>query len=63
MMLIIEIHVDTIEESKPSTPNAADGRPKRVNKKSKNTGNRFWNTIRFSSHGSLIHKENNKNEG
>ena len=66
-MLIIEIHVDTIEESNSSTSKTVDesslrSSPKRATQKKNNEGSRFWNTIRFSFPGSLIQKENHKDE-
>ena len=54
-MLIIEIHVETIEESNPSTrKKREDERPKRAINKTKNTSNRFWKAIKLSFPGSLI---------
>ncbi|HBX68756.1 MAG TPA: hypothetical protein DEH25_05080 [Chloroflexi bacterium] len=62
-MLIIEIHVETIEETNPSTQHQrADEGPKRVNKKSTNTGNRFWNAIKLSIPGSLNQQNNTRDE-
>jgi hypothetical protein len=61
MMLIIEIHVDTIEESKPSTrKKREDERLNKASDKSKNTGNRFWNAIKLSIPGSLIPQDKNE---
>ena len=60
-MLIIEIHVDTIEESKPSTRmKREDERPKKPRDKTKTTGNRFWNAIKLSIPGSLIPQDENE---
>jgi hypothetical protein len=60
-MLIIEIHVDTIEESKPSTRiKREDERPKKASDKTKTTGNRFWNAIKLSIPGSLIPQDENE---
>lgn len=60
-MLIIEIHVDTIEnaEMSPSTqPKREDERPTGASHKPKTTGNRFWKAIKVSIPGSL--KQQNK---
>jgi len=62
-MLIIEIHVDTIEsaDAPPSTrPKREDERPKRASKDLKITGNRFWNAIKVSIPGSLIPQNKEK---
>jgi hypothetical protein len=70
-MLIIEIHVDTVEETKPSTrkqradeapkPGAPKrGAPKRAKNKSKHTGNRFWKAINLNFPGSLIPQDKNE---
>ena len=62
-MLIIEIHVDTIEntEKSPSTQKNREGeRPTRAGQKSKTPGNRFWKAINLSFPGSQKHQ--NKNE-
>ena len=56
-MLIIEIHVDTIEDTEKSsstTIKRVDERPTRADQKSNTTGNRFWNAIKVSFPGSLI---------
>ena len=61
-MLIIEIHVETIEETNPSTHHErADEGPKRGHKNSRNTGHRLWNAI-ISIPGSLIPQNNTKDE-
>ena len=60
-MLIIEIHVDTIEESNPSTrKQREDERRKKAGEKTHTTGNRFWNAIKLSIPGSLIPQDKNK---
>ena len=65
-MLIIEIHVDTVEESKPSTRKQREGEgperggPKRAKNKSKQTGNRFWKAINLNFPGSLIPQDKNE---
>ena len=60
-MLIIEIHVDTIEESKPSTQNKReDERQNKASSKSKNKGSRFWKAIKLSIPGSLIPQDENE---
>ena len=62
-MLIIEIHVDTIEntEISPSTrTKREDERPTQASQKPVATGNRFWKAIKLSIPGSLISQ--NKNE-
>jgi hypothetical protein len=59
MMLIIEIHVDTIEneDSSPSThTKREDERPTEARKRIKHTGNRFWESIKVSIPGSLKSK-------
>lgn len=64
-MLIIEIHVDTIENADaPSSTNKkrSDERSTRANLKSKTTGNRFWNAIKLSIPGSLISQNKIKDE-
>ena len=57
-MLIIEIHVDTIEnaETSPSTrKNREQGkRPTKASQIQNTAGNRFWNAIKLSIPGSLI---------
>ena len=63
MMLIIEIHVETIENTDtiPSThKKREDERPTRASQKSNIIGNRFWKiaTLRFP--GSLIQKIDNE---
>jgi hypothetical protein len=63
MMLIIEIHVDTIEntETSPSTRiKREDERPTRASQKSRTTGNRFWKAIKLSIPGSLIPQNRNE---
>ena len=61
MMLIIEIHVDTIEESNSSTrKKRKDERPTRASHKSKNTGNRLWKAINLRFPGSLIPQDKNE---
>ena len=60
-MLIIEIHVDTIEETNPSTQPKADEGSKRASKKSPTAGNRVWNAI-ISIPGSLIPQSKTKDE-
>jgi hypothetical protein len=66
MMLIIEIHVDTVEESKTSTRNKREdkapkrGGPKRATNKSKHTGNRLWKAINLNFPGSLISQDKNE---
>ena len=60
-MLIIEIHVDTIEntESAASTQlKREDERLTKVKKESNSKGNRFWNAIKVSIPGSK--KENER---
>ena len=65
-MLIIEIHVDTIEESNPSTRKKREDEgsklssPKRASHKSKHTGNRFLKAIKLSFPGSLIPQDKNE---
>ena len=65
-MLIIEIHVDTVEDANPSTRKIREDEgsrpssPTKANEKSKHTGNRFWNAIKLSFPGSL--KPQDKNE-
>jgi hypothetical protein len=63
MMLIIEIHVDTIEnpETSPSTrKKREDERPKKAGQKQTTTGNRFWDAIKLSIPGSLIKQNENE---
>jgi hypothetical protein len=61
MMLIIDIHVDTVEDTNPSTRKIReDERPKRVKNSSKKTENRFWNAIKLSFPDSLIPQDENK---
>jgi hypothetical protein len=63
MMLIIEIHVDTIENSETNSSTSTrwqDEHPTRVNQKTKNIGNRFWKAININFPGSL--KTKNKKE-
>ena len=61
-MLIIEIHVDTVEDANPSTRKIREDEGSRPSSptKSKHTGNRFWNAIKLSFPGSL--KPQDKNE-
>ena len=62
-MLIIEIHVDTIEnaEVSPSTqPKREDERPTRASQKPINTGNRLWKAINLRFPGSLTPKDKNE---
>lgn len=65
-MLIIEIHVDTVEESNPSTRKKREdksperGSSRRAKQKSKHTGNRIWKAINLNFPGSL--KQQDKNE-
>ena len=62
-MLIIEIHVDTIEnaETSPSTRKEREGeQPKRTGQKSKTAGNRFWKAINLRFPGSLIPQDKDK---
>ena len=62
-MLIIEIHVDTIEnaEKSPSTqPKREDERTTKVKNNPITTGNRFWNAIKLSIPGSLIPQDKNE---
>jgi hypothetical protein len=60
MMLIIEIHAETIEESNPSThPKWEDERSKQAKENSQTTGNRFWKAFKRRVPGYLIqyHKD------
>ena len=65
-MLIIEIHVDTVEETNPSTrKQRADkgperGSPNRARNKSKHTGSRLWKAINLNFPGSLIQQDKNE---
>ena len=64
-MLIIEIHVDTIEneDSSPSThTKREDERPTKARKTIKNTGNRFWEVIKVSIPGSLTPNNKTRDE-
>jgi hypothetical protein len=63
MMLIIEIHVDTIEydEKSPSTrKKRGDERPTGASQQQKTAGNRFWDAIKLSIPGSLITQNENE---
>jgi hypothetical protein len=65
MMLIIEIHVDTIENAEPAASTQLkreDERLKKVNNKSISTGSRFWNAIKVSIPGSLVQKRKMEDE-
>jgi len=66
MMLIIDIHVDTVEETNPSTRKIREDKvskrssPIRVKNSSKKTENRFWNAIKLSFSDSLTPQEENE---
>jgi hypothetical protein len=65
MMLIIEIHVDTVENAEPAASTQRkreDERLKKVNNNSNSTGNRFWNAIKVSIPGSLVQKRKMEDE-
>ena len=54
-MLIIEIHTETIEETKPSTENhREDRRLERTNNHSQKIDNRFWKAVKNRVPGYLI---------
>ena len=64
-MLIIEIHVDTIEsaDTPPSTRAKREvERSKGASQKLKPTGNRYWNAIKLSIPGSLLPQNKTKDE-
>ncbi len=64
-MLIIEIHVDTIENAETSQstqPKREDERSEKVKNNPITTGNRFWNAIKVSIPGSLIQQNKAKDE-
>ena len=63
-MLIIEIHVDTVENAEPASTqlNREDERLTKVNKNSSSMGNRFWNAIKVSIPGSLVQKRKMEDE-
>ena len=64
-MIIIEIHVDTIEnaDTSPSTQTKReDERPAMAKHNPITTGNRFWNAIKVSIPGSLVQKNNKRDE-
>ena len=63
-MLIIEIHVDTVENAEPASTqlNREDERLTKVNKNSSSMGNRFWNAIKVSIPGSLVQKRKLEDE-
>jgi len=62
MMLIIEIHAETIEESNSSThPKWEDEHNKKTNKNLRTSRSRFWEAIKLSIPGSLI-TQNTKND-
>jgi hypothetical protein len=65
MMLIIEIHVDTIENAEPAASTQLKREDEsliKVKKESNSTGNRFWNAIKVSIPGSLIQKRKVEDE-
>ena len=62
-MLIIEIHVETIENSDahPSTAEKrSDEEPKRGSDKSNSPGSRFWKTFKHRVPGYLIQYHKNE---
>ena len=63
-MLIIEIHVDTIEDKKISSTDKKreEVRPTRVNKRTKSPSNRFWDSLKLSIPGSLKKEDKNTDE-
>ena len=63
-MLIIEIHVDTVENAEPASTqlNREDERLTKVNKNSSSMGNRFWYAIKVSIPGSLVQKRKLEDE-
>ena len=64
-MLIIEIHVDTVENAEPAASTQLKREDERLTKVLKNssiTGNRFWNAIKVSIPGSLVQKRKMEDE-
>ena len=66
MMLIIEIHVDTVENAEPAASTQVkqreDDRLKKGKNNSSSTGNRFWNAIKVSIPCSLVQKRKMEDE-
>ena len=65
-MLIIEIHVDTVENAEQAASTQLkqreDERLKKGNNNPNRTGNRFWNAIKVSIPGSLVQKRKMEDE-
>lgn len=64
-MIIIEIHVDTIEnaETSPSTqPKREDERSAKANHNLLTTGTRLWDAIKMSFPGSLLLNNKTRDE-
>ena len=61
MMLIIEIHVDTIEETNSSTrTRREDERPNRADDKTQTGGSRIWKAFKHRVPGYLIQYHKNE---
>jgi hypothetical protein len=65
MMLLIEIHVETIENAE--TPSSTqekrgDERPIRVRQKQNTISNRLWNAVKMSIPGSLKRRNITRDE-